>query len=84
MSFNDTLDRHADHTVVIIPRLFKNRIEAVPGLYCQDCAKLIKWLSTAEEQELVKSGVEILPMLEEERRQLSIRKLKNGSKYHHM
>lgn len=66
MSFEDILDRHSDHTVVILWRLHKNKIDPVPGLYCQDCAKLIKWLSLDEAEDLIQSGVEVLAMIPEE------------------
>jgi hypothetical protein len=67
MSFEDILDRHSDHTVVILWRLHKNKLDPVPGLYCNDCAKLIKWLSLDEAEDLVNSGVEVLDMIPEER-----------------
>jgi len=66
MSFKDILDKHDDHTVVILPRLFKNRLEPVPGLYCEDCGKLIKWLSLELFEELLDDGVELLDMIPEE------------------
>jgi hypothetical protein len=67
MSFEDILDRHSDHTVVILWRLHKNKLDPIPGLYCNDCAKLIKWLSLDEAEDLVNSGVEVLDMIPEER-----------------
>ena len=66
MSFEDTLNKHNDHTVVILWRLHKNKLDPVPGLYCQDCAKLIKWLSLNEAEDLIKAGVEVLDMIPEE------------------
>ena len=66
MSFEDTLNKHNDHTVVILWRLHKNKLDPVPGLYCQDCAKLIKWLSLNEAEDLIKAGVEVLDMIAEE------------------
>ena len=67
MSFEDILDRHSDHTVVILWRLHKNKLDPIPGLYCQDCSKLIKWLSLTETDDLVKLGVETLDMIPAER-----------------
>jgi hypothetical protein len=66
MSFEDILDRHSNHTVVILWRLHKNKIDPVPGLYCQDCAKLIKWLSLDLAEDLIKAGVEVLDMMPDE------------------
>lgn len=66
MSFEDILNNHNDHTVVILWRLHKNKLDPVPGLYCQDCAKLIKWLSLDEAEDLIKAGVEVLSMIPEE------------------
>jgi hypothetical protein len=66
MSFQDILNRHNDHTVVILWRLHKNKLDPVPGLYCQDCAKLIKWLNLDEAEDLIQSGVEVLDMIPEE------------------
>lgn len=66
MSFEDILDRHNEHTVVILWRLHKNKLDPVPGLYCNDCSKLIKWLTLDEAEDLIKSGVEILDMIPEE------------------
>ena len=66
MSFKDVLDNHSDHNVVIIPRLHKNRFEPVPGLYCEHCAKLIKWLNYSEAKDLLEAGVEGLDMLPDE------------------
>jgi hypothetical protein len=57
MSFEDTLDRHNDHEVVIVPKKWKNKTDLVPGLYCDRCRKLIKWLSLKEAIELKKEGV---------------------------
>lgn len=66
MSFEDTLNIHNDHTVVILWRLHKNKLDPVPGLYCKDCSKLIKWLHLDEAEDLIQSGVEILDMIPEE------------------
>jgi hypothetical protein len=68
MSFKDTLDRHNDHNVVILPRLFKDRTEPVPGLYCEDCGKLIKWLDWPTAWDLIELGVEKLEMIPEEKK----------------
>jgi hypothetical protein len=66
MSFEKTLKKHANHEVVIIPRVHKNRSDPVPGLYCAKCCKLVKWLSYDEWEDLVDAGVEELPMLKAE------------------
>jgi hypothetical protein len=66
MSFEDILNNHNDHTVVILWRLHKNKLDPVPGLYCQDCSKLIKWLSLDEAEDLITYGVEVLDMIPEE------------------
>jgi hypothetical protein len=66
MSFENILNNHNDHTVVILWRLHKNKLDPVPGLYCQDCAKLIKWLSLDEAEELIQIGVEVLEMMKDE------------------
>jgi hypothetical protein len=60
MSFETILDRHNDHEVVILPRYHKNRPQLVPGLYCVNCFKLIKWLNPQQAQELEQLGVEVL------------------------
>jgi hypothetical protein len=73
MSFEDILNRHNDHTVVILPRLHKGKPYAVPGLYCEDCGKLIKWLTPKESKALLKAGVEQIEMIPEERDQLEYR-----------
>ena len=67
MSFEDILNNHNDHTVVILWRLHKNKLDPIPGLYCQDCSKLIKWLSLDEAEDLIAYGVEVLDMIPEER-----------------
>ena len=72
MSFEDVLNRHNDHEVVIIDRFIKNRTRAVPGLYCSDCAKLIKWLSDDVAEELIQSGVKHLGMTTVDRVRLAI------------
>jgi hypothetical protein len=59
MSFEDILDRHNDHEVVIIPKKWKNKPDPVPGLYCDHCSKLIKWLSLKEAFELRQAGVTV-------------------------
>ena len=66
MSFEDILDRHNDHNVVILWRLHKNKFDPVPGLYCHDCAKLIKWLTVDIAEDLINSGVDTLDMIPEE------------------
>ena len=60
MAFKDVLDRHHHCQVVIIPRYHKGKPHLVPGLYCSDHAKLIKWLSPDSAEELVSAGVESL------------------------
>lgn len=61
MSFKDILDRHHTHQVVIIPRFVRGRPQLVPGLYCEDCSKLIKWLNPQVADELASvDGVEQL------------------------
>ena len=80
MSFEDIINRHIDHNVVIIPRLHKGKYKPVPGLYCEHCCKLIKWLSPEVAKNLVEYGVEELDMLKDEkaiwnRRQSGIKRL---------
>ena len=71
MAFKDILDRHNDHTVVIIPRFYKNRPKLVPGLYCEDCGKLIKWLKDPLAEELVNDyGVERLSPIKQDKLKL--------------
>jgi hypothetical protein len=60
------LNKHDDHTVGIVMRYHKGRVDPVPGLYCLDCCKLIKWLSYTEAKDLLESGVEDLGMLPDE------------------
>lgn len=60
MAFEDILNRHNNCEVVIIPRFHKNRPRLIHGLYCSNHCKLIKWLSPAESDTLVASGVEKL------------------------
>jgi hypothetical protein len=67
MTFNDILDKHMDHEVVIIPRKFRHKATPTAGLYCAKCVKLIKWLSDRDWQELRSAGVEELPMLKNEK-----------------
>jgi len=66
MSFEKVLDKHNEHGVVIIPRMFKGRLDPVPGLYCEDCNKWIKWLTIDEASDLLDAGVEGLDMLPNE------------------
>jgi hypothetical protein len=81
MSFKNILDKHADHKVVIIPRLHKNKLDPIPGLYCAECSSLIKWLSLDSAAELLESGVEGLDMLPHEetvwRRRLRLGQMSN-------
>lgn len=67
MSFQDTLDRHHNCQVVIIPRFHKGRPKLVHGLYCTGHAKLIKWLTRDQSQELKTSGVELLDPINSDR-----------------
>ena len=66
MTLNEALDKHSEHEVAIIMRLHKGRFYPVPGLYCQDCSKLIKWLNYDEAADLLAAGVKDLGMLPEE------------------
>lgn len=81
MSFEDILNRHNDHEVVIIDRFIKNRTRAVPGLYCSDCSKLIKWLSDDVAEDLITNGVEHLGMTGMDRIKLTINQHRYG---HHI
>jgi hypothetical protein len=80
MSLEQILDRHNDHQVVIIFRLHKHKLNPIPGLYCHDCCKLIKWLSLDQAEELLAAGVDDLGMLPDEenlwQRRLKIAQLK--------
>lgn len=68
MAFKDVLDKHDSHTVVIIPRFIKGRPRLVPGLYCEDCGKLIKWLNEQVADELIRAnGVEVLPTIKQDK-----------------
>lgn len=68
MTLEEHMARHLDHQVGIALRLHQGR--PVPGLYCLDCAKLIKWLSIDEADTLLKLGVEDIGMLPEEEKEL--------------
>ena len=59
MAFKDILDKHHTHEVVIIPRFVQGRPQLVPGLYCEQCSKLIKWLNPQVAERLIQEeGVE--------------------------
>jgi hypothetical protein len=75
MSFNDILDRHHNCRVVILPRFHKNRNELVDGLYCEDHAKLIKWLRTEHSEELQQAGVQRLDPIKQDKIKLIQKKL---------
>jgi hypothetical protein len=60
MSFEDILNNHHNCSVVILPRYHKNKPNLIPGLYCENHAKLIKWLSPQQARELEQMGVEQL------------------------
>lgn len=60
---------HDNCPVVIVNRYFKGRPDLVPGLYCEPHAKLIKWLSETDAQELEQIGIERSD-LENDRRRL--------------
>ena len=64
MAFEDKLNKHNSHSVVILPRFHKYKERLIPGLYCEDCASLIKWLKPAHAKELIEMGV---PKLEPSR-----------------
>ncbi len=57
MAFEDKLNKHNSHSVVILPRFHKGKERLIPGLYCEDCACLIKWLKPAHAKELIEIGV---------------------------
>lgn len=63
---NVIISKHDKCQVVIIDKLWKNKLHPVPGLYCADHGKLIKWLSDDAAQILEDAGVENLGMLKTE------------------
>lgn len=60
MANTKTLDKHHNHKVVILPRYHKGKPRLIPGLYCETCACLIKWLKPAHALELEGMGVDRL------------------------
>jgi len=78
MSFEDILNKHNNHEVVIIDRYFKNRFVATPGLYCSDCGKLIKWLSDEVAEDLIYSGVKHLGMTKMDKLKLNLKQVQYG------
>jgi hypothetical protein len=68
MSILPNKNRHDDCPVVIIDKLWKNRLHPVPGLYCACHGKLIKWLSDWDAQTLEDMGVENIGMLKVEQK----------------
>ena len=63
---NIIINKHDKCQVVIIDKLWKNRLHPVPGLYCAEHGTLIKWLSDDAAQTLIDAGVEDLGMLKNE------------------
>ena len=80
MSFEDILNRHNDCKVVMMPRMWKNKVWPTMALYCQDHVKLIKWLSDHQYGEL-RGLVEELPMTKVDERDHHLR-LKKIQKPH--
>lgn len=78
MSFEDTLNRHHECQVVILPRYHKNKPHLIPGLYCQDHGKLIKWLSPESAAELKQAGVEELEPIKIDKLKAMQQQLKIG------
>jgi hypothetical protein len=60
MTVDKTLDRHANCSVVILPRFHQGKPRLIPGLYCENHAKLIKWLNVNDSNELTELGVKQL------------------------
>lgn len=67
MALKDVFDQHHDCEVVIIPRFHKGKSKLIPGLYCCQHAKLIKWLSPRQSHECQQLGVEVLPAVKEDK-----------------
>ena len=63
---NVIINKHDNCQVVIVNKLWKNRLHPVPGLYCAEHGNLIKWLSDSDADLLRKQGVEDLGMLKTE------------------
>ena len=76
MAFEDILNRHHHCQVVIIPRYHKGKDRLIHGLYCQDHAKLIKWLSPNHSCDLQALGVEVLTPINTDRMSVMREKLK--------
>ena len=70
--------RHRTHRWYIQPRIHAGRHDPVPGLYCADCGKWIKWMSYDETAELLSRGVEDRPMTLEH--EMIWKSRENGSK----
>lgn len=76
MAFSDTLDRHHECEVVIIPRFHKGKPKLIHGLYCCNHSKLIKWLSPEQSRDCQQLGVELLPAAKEDRINLMRQQIK--------
>ena len=79
MSFEDVINRHMDHTMVILPRYHKGKTWPVPGLYCESCGKLIKWLNWTVANDLIDYGVEQIEMIPEDEKLLAQEIIKQKS-----
>jgi hypothetical protein len=75
MAFEDTLNRHHECQVVIIPRFHKGKPRLIHGLYCSDHSKLIKWLNPIQSVECQSLGVELLPPVKQDRIKLMQQKI---------
>ena len=76
MAFEDKLNKHNSHSVVILPRFHKNKERLIPGLYCEECACLIKWLKPAHAKQLIQMGVPKLEPIQSDR--ISLKRLKSN------
>jgi hypothetical protein len=54
------IEQHNNCTMVIIDRYHKGKAKLIPGLYCENHACLIKWLTPSHAKELKQFGVEYL------------------------
>ena len=75
MSLIKSYPKHHSCQVVIIDRYVKGQAHLVPGLYCADHGKWIKWLSLKDADELVEFGVEHLGSLSAEKAMLDRSKI---------
>jgi hypothetical protein len=78
MAFEDVLNRHNNCSVVIIPRYHKNRPQLVPGLYCENHGKLIKWIRNEQINELKELGVEVLEPIKIDKLKVMREQLRRG------